>query len=466
MLADYEVIADPARPSGLIPAGQRAGRVDAVTLLSVYLFLLMLIPSNLTFNVLGGSGSPATVFAVLLFLIYLIAWLHPSLAPTRGRQPIRPALIAFGCAFLATYVSVNRQMLPTLQLNGADRGMILICGWLGVTFLAADGIDHMARLHALLRRLVMGATAMAVLAVTQFLTGLNVAAYIVIPGLTSQISYIDVQNRGSLHRPSATALDPIELAAVLALSLPIAIHQARYAPPQLRFRRWLQVAFIMAALPMTLSRTAFTALAAVCLVVLPVWTRRERWYAYVVGLCAFVVMALAIPGLFGTFRSLFAEIGTDTSSTSRTGAFSSALPFIEQHPWLGHGFGTFLPQTYFFTDDQYLLTLIETGFVGLAALLTIFATGWVTARRTRFLTNDPETRHLAQCLAASVAASAVSFATLDAFSFMLISGLTFLTLGCIGAQWRLVHAQELPADARPARVAFAEVPPSAQARRG
>jgi polysaccharide biosynthesis protein PslJ len=445
MLLDYDVALHTTQPYGLATAGQQTGSTDAVTLLSIYLFLLMLIPSVLGFNVLGGSGSPATLFAIVLFLTYLIAWLHPALAPASGRQPIRVAVITFFCALLATYVSVNRLTLPTLQANGADRGVILVCGWLGVALLAADGIDRIDRLHTLLRRLVLGAAAMGALAVTQFFTGLDLIKYIVIPGLVSQTPYIDVQDRGTLRRPSATALDPIELAAVLAVALPIAVHWARYAPPGKRGWRWLQVGFIVVALPMTLSRTAFTALAAVVLVVLPVWPRRERWYAYVIGLVGMTGMALAIPGLFGTFRTLFEGIGSDTSSTSRTGAFSSAMPFIQAHPWFGHGFGTFLPETYFFTDDQYLLTLIEMGLLGLAALVTMFVTGWVTARRARSLSTDPETRHLAQCLAAAVVASAVCFATLDAFSFMIISGVTFLVLGCIGAQWRLIRTGEPPA---------------------
>jgi hypothetical protein len=46
-------------------------------------------------------------------------------------------------------------------------------------------------------------------------------------------------------------------------------------------------------------------------------------------------------------------------------------------------------------------------------------------------------RDLMQSLAAAVAAAAVSFATFDALSFGIASGLTFLVLGCVGAAWRL-----------------------------
>jgi len=423
------------------PTAVKRRRVDAMTLLTWYTFLLMIIPAPLQFAPLGGAGSPATIFAALLFCWYLVTWLHPALAPERGFQPVRRAAIAFGCAIIATYVSVNRQPLPTLELNGADRGLILTFGWLGVLLLAADGIDSIERLNILLRRIALGATAMAVLAAVQFFTGLNAAKYVVIPGLTSQQPLSDLAIRGSLYRPSATAGTPIELAAVLAVCLPLALHQARFAPPEMRLRRWIQVAVIGMALPMTLSRTGIVATVTVALVVIPTWPRKERLFACLTGALAVVAMWATIPGLAGTFASLFSEVGSDASSTSRTGAFSLAAPLIAEHPWLGHGFGTLLPQTYFFTDDQYLNSLIATGIIGLFALLALFATAWFTARSTRRASTDPEIRDLAQCLAAGVAASAAAFATLDAFSFMIISGITFMLMGCVGALWRMTRSR-------------------------
>ncbi len=153
------------------------------------------------------------------------------------------------------------------------------------------------------------------------------------------------------------------------------------------------------------------------------------------------VAAVSVHGLLGTFVGLFSNQGAAQASTqSRTNAFSSAGPFIAQHPWFGRGFGTFLPQTYFFTDDQYLNSIIVTGVIGLLALLALFVTGWIIARSARRLAIDPEARDLAQCLAASIAVAAVSFATYDALSFTISAGLTFLLLGCTGAMWRLVRA--------------------------
>jgi len=437
---------------------RRLRSTDAVTLLSIYTFLLLVIPSPLTFAPLGGAGGPATIFAVLLLLCYLITLVNPPLALRRGAQPIRIAAVVLTCAVLAAYISANRHPLPSLEQNGADRGLILMFGWLGVMLVAADGVPSMERLNTLLRRIIMGATAMAALAITQFFTGLNAALYIQIPGLTAQTPFTDLLTRGQLNRPSATAIDPIELAVVLAICLPIALHRARFAEPGLKRRRWLQVALIGIALPMTVSRTAIIALIVASIVVLSTWPKRDRRIAYVVGLIALAGLFVTVHSLLGELGSLFTQVGSDTSSASRTGAFGSAVPFISQHPWFGRGFGTFLPSTYFFTDDQYLLSLIEIGFVGLIALLGIFVTGWMTARNARRVSSDPEARHLAQCLAASIAAPTVAFATLDALSFAMAASLTFLVLGCAGALWRLVRT-EVPAGRPETRRAEKEPPP-------
>jgi polysaccharide biosynthesis protein PslJ len=419
-------------------------RSDAVTLLSWYVFLLMIVPAWLVFGPLGAAGGLSTIVAAILCGLYLLTWLHPTFAPERGRQPVRLAAIVFACAILATYVSVNRISMSSLEENGADRGIIFMAGWVGVLLITADGVETLDRLRTLLRRVVMAASFMSAIAVTQFFAGVNIANYVVIPGLVNQLAdHSILLDRGGLNRPSATALDPIELAAVLAMCLPLAVHQARHAVPELRLRRWLQVALIGGTLPLTVSRTVVLAFAVICLVLLPTWPKRDRRFAYLAIAVAVVAVWVTKPSLAQTFRSLFLGISSDSSTTSRTSAFSSAGPFIAQHPWLGHGFGTFFPQTFFFTDDQYLLTVIETGIIGLLALVTLFLTALFTARRARRFAVDQETQDLAQCLAASVAAVAVAFATLDAFSFPVVSGLTFLLIGCAGAIWRLAQQGEV-----------------------
>ena len=433
----------PSGPDAEATASEpRARRTDSVTVLSFYTLLLMGIPSTLVVAPLGAVGSPAMVFAALVLIFYLVTWLHPALAPTHGRQPLRAAGILFASAVITTYVSANRHVMPSLESNGADRGIILVAGWLGILVMASDGIASMERLQKLLGRVVIGATCMAVLGITQFFTGLDATRYIVIPGLTEQASATDLLSRDGLNRPAATAAHPLEFAAVLAMALPLAIHRARFAPPGRRLNRWLQVGLIGAALPMTVSRTAILSLVVICAVILPTWPKRDRRVAYGVLVMGIVGLWTAVPGLGRTFLTLFSGISSDTSTTSRTSAFSSAGTYISQHPWFGRGFGTFLPATYFFTDDQYLNSTIEIGIVGVLCLIALFITGLVTARKVRRVSTTPEYRDLGQSLTATVAVSMVTFGTFDALSFSMAPGLTFMLLGCTGAAWRLLRSQK------------------------
>jgi polysaccharide biosynthesis protein PslJ len=438
-------------PAALLPGhdadvGRLPRRIDAVTLLSCYAFLLMAIPSSLVVGSLGAAGAPAALLAVAILCWYLVARHHPGLGLDRGRQPVRVAVTIFAGASVAAYISASRHAVPAVQQSGADRGLLVLAGWAGVLALAADGIDQADRLRTLLRRIVMLATAMAGLGVVEFCTGVDLTKYIVIPGLSVHYQVTDLLSRDGLFRVSATTAHPLEFSAVLVMSLPIALHQARFAPAALRVRRWLQVAIITAAVPMTGSRSAFFGLAVICIVLSPTWHSRDRLRACLAGLAVPTLAWLVKPSLVSNFTVLFGQFGTDQSSLSRADAYSEAVPYIAAHPWLGQGFHTFFPQTQFFVDNQYLTSLLETGVLGLLALVACFATGWFTARSVRTTADDARTRDLGQCLAASIAAGAVCFASFDALSFSIAAGLFFLLLGCAGAAWRLGRAQQLAGD--------------------
>jgi O-antigen ligase len=379
------------------------------------------------------------MLAAVLAVWCLLLWLHPQSALDRGSQPVRAAALVFACVTIAAYVSANRNTMSTLERNGADRGLILLVGWLGVLVLAADGITSWERLQVVLRRMVIGATSMAGIGIGQFITGLNLDSYISIPGFTVKVDFNDLLNRDGINRPSATAAHPLEFAAVLAICLPIAVHRARYAEPGARLRRWLQVALIAMALPLTVSRAALLGIAVMMLVMLPTWPKRDRRIAGALVAGGLAGLWLAVPRVVTLLYELFTQIGSssESSSQSRIAAYSGSVPFLTHHPWFGQGFGTFMSILNFYIDDQYLTTLIETGFAGLATLLALMLTGWWAARKARRLLADPRLRDLLQSLSAAVAAAVVSFATFDALSFAIAAGVTFLTLGCVAAAWRL-----------------------------
>ncbi len=412
-------------------------RTPAVAMLTIYLFLLMAIPADLVFSPLGGAGTPAEMFALLVFVIYLGLWLRPSSFLDRWRQPIRLVGILFTCVMVASYASANRHLLPVLQKNSSDRGLIYLFGWLGILLLAADGIESISALRTVLRRQVFGATAVALLGIIEFISGINAENYIRVPGLVAQAPVTDLLVRGGLHRVYSTTSQPIEFGTVVVMTIPFALHQARFSSPDKRVWRWLQVAVLVIATPLPVSRSAILGLIIVALVILPAWSRKERRTAYIFIAAGFAAFLVFVPSLITTIGDLVVNINSDSSAQSRTKAIAMSWSYISQHPWLGHGFSTFMPQTYFFVDDQYVTSTIETGFIGLLALIMLFVAGWAIARSARRGAADAEGCHLAQCLAASVAAAAISFSDYDALAFPMASGLTFLLLGCCGAYWRL-----------------------------
>jgi O-antigen ligase len=414
-------------------------RTAPVTILTAYALILLLIPSQYAISSLGAAGTPAGVLAVLYFLWYGFAWLSPRSVVARERQPLRLAIAAFLIAVLLSYVMAMTRPLQVLELNGADRGLIIVVGWAGIALLTADCVERVDSLEILHRRMSTIGGLLGIVGITQFFTGLDLARYVRIPGLVQQVHIFSSVPRDEFNRPAGTAIHPIEFGVVLGLLLPLAIHGARYAPDGRRGIRWAQVIIIAAAMMMTVSRSAVLAAFIALVVILPTWEKSARRRAYAVIMCFGVVLYFLTPGLLGTMKSLITHIGNDSSTNYRTHDYDAAAHYFSQNPWFGRGFGTFLPQFYRIFDNQYLVTLVEMGLTGLIALIALFGTGWWLAREARKASDDPRVRHLAQCLAACVAVAAFSFAVFDAASFPMTCGLTFLILGCCGAIWRLLR---------------------------
>lgn len=422
----------------LLTDGPQRG-THALSLLTTYIVLVTFIPLTIVLAAFGGAGSPATLFAAVLLGWYLLLWVHPGYPLFRAWQPARGAVAVFAGTIVAAYVSANRHPLSSTMQNGADRGLVFLAGWLAVLLLAADGVERWDQLRRLVGRLVCCVSVIAGIGIAQFFLGLRLDK-ISIPGFIVQRPIVDLMNRAGLARPAATTAHPLEFAAVLAMTLPLALHQARHATAGSRLRCWLQVALITAALPLTVSRSAVLSLAVIALVLLPTWPRRHRRRAYmcIAGLAAAAWAVL--PSLVTLLLQLFTQIGAESSSTSRLDAYSSAVPLFTQHPWLGRGFQTFLPQVYFFVDNQYLTSLIETGALGVLALIALFVVSWCLLRSARRVVPDERTRDLLQSLAASVLIAGLSFATFDVLSFATASGLSFLIMGCSATAWRLVRS--------------------------
>jgi O-antigen ligase len=445
-----------------LPPADRAARTRSshlvVSLLSTYSFLLLFIPATLIFGPLGGAGTPATVAALMLTLWCIASWMGGRIVPSGGSRGIRTATLIFSLAILASFIAGMTRDITQLEVLAADRGLILLASWIGLV-VSSQFITDYQQLNRLLRRLVVGGSIIAAVGILQF-RSIDLTRYIQIPGLQVNSAAGLVQlTRNGFNRPWGTATQPIEYGVVLAMLLPFAIQQAFDPANGGKLARWLPVILLAFTVPLTVSRSGIVGLGVTLIVLLPTWSSRQRWLSIPIVGFGFAAMHLFVRGLIGTFIGLFKGIftGQDSSVTARTADYSGVTHYLQERPFFGRGFGTFLPQLYRFTDNTYLLGLVETGIVGVAALLLLFITGMRYSAAGRRLTQDQRRRETGQALTASVAVAMVTSVTFDSMSFPMFTGLFFLILGCAGA-YRQIMAQDTldpesshRADAEPAR---------------
>jgi O-antigen ligase len=169
------------------------------------------------------------------------------------------------------------------------------------------------------------------------------------------------------------------------------------------------------------------------------WDWRLRYNMMAVGAVLVLGLVFVKPGLLGTLKAMFLWVGADPSISGRTQDYDYVAYWFAQRPLLGRGPGTLIPDLYIILDNQWLMTLITGGLVGVVALAAFHLTCvWlaITAMRR---SSSAEDRHLcAALLSAQVVAILVGL-TFDSFSFTTFSFTLALASGLSGAVWRFTH---------------------------
>ncbi|HEY6132321.1 MAG TPA: hypothetical protein VIV27_09885, partial [Halioglobus sp.] len=104
---------------------------------------------------------------------------------------------------------------------------------------------------------------------------------------------------------------------------------------------------------------------------------------------------------------------------------------ISMSPLFGRGFGTFTP-AYRIVDNQYLLSTIEIGVVGLVSLLALVLTAMIIPLKRGRSWNTQPMRGLGPALFASMLAGGMILAFFDAFAFSQACGTLFMVMGLCG----------------------------------
>ncbi|WP_367129886.1 O-antigen ligase family protein [Saccharothrix sp. HUAS TT1] len=417
-------------------------RADGATLVRFFLLALLIIPARLVLSFVPMTLPPALLVALLLGVLWVSGQMVDNVGMGKGRNVVRTAVALYLASQLATYGVATRRWLPTDELTVADSSIIRITSVIAVAVFVCDAVRTKERLDGVLRLLLGCAAVVAFVGLVQFGLGVDLASYVSLPGLRVQDNgYSAMEARSIFRRPTGTTNHPIEFGLVCAMAVPLGVHYVFKAmddgTPHVR---WLACLALVALGALTsLSRTAIIGMAVGAVIMVVTLPRQRRITALVVGGGFFLGASLVVPGLFGTLRGMFANIEDDPSVKARTADYEAAAEQIDLNPLLGRGFGTYLPTKYTILDNQYLLTLIENGYLGLFALIGMFLAAAFAAIRVRVISRDEQVRSLASALLAGVLASGIGSATFDLLGFGVATGLVFIMIGVTGALLRIAH---------------------------
>ncbi|XAS77955.1 O-antigen ligase family protein [Dermatophilaceae bacterium Sec6.4] len=360
-------------------------------------------------------------------------------------------MLVFFCAVIASFVAAMTRVISSGEITGAEQSILGLLGWMGVLFVAIDGIGSWSRLQVLLRRVSLLVGFEALVGIIQFAAGKSFVDGLHVPGLTWNAP-VQITARDGFFRPAGTATHPLEFGLAISVLLPIVLFVAFDPETGGRIRRWFPVSALCLAIPISISRSAIIATAVVLVIIFPIWSRRAR-YAALAGGCALLGgMYLVLPKFFGAIQGLFVGLSNNASISSRTDSYSMAWEFIVRSPVVGRGLGTF-NSDYRILDNQYLGLIIGVGVLGAGIFVALYLVGAWCAWRVSYLAADEPMRNLARSVLASIAASGVSYAFFDGFGFPMFAGISFLLLGIAGLLYREATFPDAALDQRKGRPA-------------
>lgn len=416
-------------------SGAPERNASGMAALVVFVVLLYCIPSALIFKPLGAAGTPAQVVAFLILGWWAFSQVLPQVR-TGPRNPIVWLLTTYAVVVLASFVAGMSRIVTPVESNAALRSLITLGAWCGVVLVMTSVVSSREDAFRICRTVATCAAIIAGLGYVQFFFGVDIAGWIRVPGLSANEAFGSLIDRSGFRRVTGTTAHPIEFGVVIAALLPIVLHCARYGRSPSERRWWWIVAAAMAeVLPMAVARSGVIGGIVVFLVIFPTWPRELRRRILAVAVVGVVAMVVIVPGLLGTIRSLFLNVGNDNSIQGRTDDYPWIEMWVHQHPILGRGSGTFV-LGYRILDNQYLGSLVETGILGLLALLALVFGAVVVASMLRSRSRDDETRDFAQALVAGLLVIGVCSVTFDSFSFPMCSGTLVLLIGLTGWLWR------------------------------
>ncbi len=227
---------------------------------------------------------------------------------------------------------------------------------------------------------------------------------------------IDSIGRLEVYGPT---LQPLELAAMLAMMLPFAIIGALDSPTKRRRMLYvIAIALLLAGGVATARKTSLVVPLAVAVIMVAYRPRQVGGLVVKLGVVLLILVHFAAPSALGSVISQLepGHVNTALTTTDRTARYDAVIPDILRHPLIGRGYESYAPQKYRILDNEYLGLLITVGLIGALCYLGVFIAMLAAAHRT-IRGPDPRRAGLALAAFATVAAIMIASSLFDVLSF-------------------------------------------------
>jgi O-antigen ligase len=247
----------------------------------------------------------------------------------------------------------------------------------------------------------------------EYRTGTNVF-YLVAHKVFSAVAIVGQPPAQPLYE-RATYVGPtshgLALVVLVTLALPFAINGLlEHKTMGRRILLLIAIALLFGGASATLRRTAGII---PIVVVISLVMIRPRAMVRLAPLGVILVFAVQLmtPGALASIKTMLfgGTLSTQISVQGRTEDYDAVGPDVWDKPLLGRGYGSYEPRTYRFIDNQYLLTTLDSGLIGLLAYLgvgiAIVLALWRLARSSDAARAGPAAAIIAGCLAFFVASA-------------------------------------------------------------
>jgi O-antigen ligase len=445
-----------ARSTGAAPeAGDTThGDRALLGLLAATFAALLLIPERYTVPLVGGLGlRPYQLLIVALGVVLFRSFRH-------GRPvSVGPSALLAGLLVVVALASAidNFDRLDDEAYLGAMRLIVTLTLYVVLAVVVAAVATTPARRRFVLGVMVTLVAVAAIFAIRESVTEEPFRLQPTPPGLVEQRTADEPDGaipttviRNDVARPAGLAANPLELSAVMSLAVPFAVLLVFSS------RRWLaRIWFLGCSLliglgvVLSISRTGVLSAAVVLFVALLANLRRPR--IVLAGLVAVAVLGFTVARLVPhSVQSLTEQLSkdgdSDPSLATRLQDYQELDDLLGPHPWLGRGpqaITTYVSRdgTSMILDNQYLLSIAETGVIGLAAMVVVILTTAAAAERR--IRDDRGEQGLFTAVLGATLAFAVMAATFDVLRFSQASAIFMVIVGLTATRSRPARAPVL-----------------------